>query len=63
LGEQLVGALVVQTCLTFVDLAQGQSPAMLLTHPAALASNVQIHPVTYSACALARHIWRLADDL
>jgi DNA-binding SARP family transcriptional activator/tetratricopeptide (TPR) repeat protein len=56
------GTLLMQTYLTFVDLAQGRMPAMSLTHLAALAGDAQIHPVVYIASLLAGHLWRLLGD-
>lgn len=56
------GALLMQTYLSFVDLAQGTLPATLLAQLMARAADAQIHPVVYMTGLLAGHLWRLLDD-
>lgn len=57
------GALLMQTYLTFVDLAQGTFPAMPLAQLIARAAEAQIHAVVYITGLLAGHLWRLLGDV
>ncbi|MDW8215079.1 MAG: AAA family ATPase [Roseiflexaceae bacterium] len=56
------GVLLMQTYLTFVDLAQGTSPAMSLAQLMARADDAQTHPVVYMTGLLAGQLWRLLGD-
>ncbi|MCX7858715.1 MAG: hypothetical protein N2385_01385, partial [Chloroflexus sp.] len=56
------GALLMQSYLTVVDLAQGQAPAWSLAQLAAQAEFAQSHPVVYIACLLAGQIRDLLDE-
>lgn len=56
------GALLMQSYLTFVDLAQGRTPAWSLAQLAAQAEAAQSHPVAYIACLLAGQIGELLDQ-
>ncbi|WP_298820174.1 ATP-binding protein [Chloroflexus sp.] len=56
------GALLMQTYLTFVDLAQGRKPTLSLAQLAMRAEELRIPPVVYMACLLAGQLWRLLGD-
>lgn len=56
------GALLMQSYLTFVDLAQGRTPAWSLAQLAAQAEAAHSHPVAYIACLLAGQIGELLEQ-
>jgi DNA-binding SARP family transcriptional activator/tetratricopeptide (TPR) repeat protein len=56
------GALLMQTYLTFVDLAQGTFPVMSLAQLMARAEDAKVYPVVYMTCLLAGQLWRLLGD-